>query len=86
MMPPSDGKAEARREARRRWPLAAFRLGEEPSDDLSDRSTPEERITMMWTLAVDAWTVSGRKFPLYTRDQMPGRLIQRTPSHTAPER
>lgn len=86
VMSPLDADADARRDARLRWPLAAFRLGEEPSDDLSDRTTPEERIAMMWSLAVDAWAVSGRALPQYTRDQMPGRLIRRSSSHTAPER
>ena len=70
--------AEKRRAARDSWPVKAFRLGDEPGDDLSKRTTPEERIAMMWRLAIDAWTSAGRPLPAYTRDRMPGRVI-RTP-------
>jgi len=74
--------AEERRAARSSWPVKVFRLGEEPGDDLSDRTTPEERIAMMWRLAVDAWTSAGLSLPGYTRDRMPGRVI-RAPSPPA---
>lgn len=77
-MSPSDETVEARRRARGSWPVKAFRLGEEPGDDLSERTTPEERIAMMWRLASDAWTSAGRRLPAYPRDRMPGRVI-RTP-------
>ncbi|MXW34351.1 MAG: hypothetical protein F4X11_20910 [Acidobacteria bacterium] len=84
----SHAAAEERRAARDSWPVKAFRLGEEPGDDLSDRTTPEERIAMMWRLAVDAWTSAGRRLPAYTRDRMPGRVIRtpHTSSQTDPER
>lgn len=68
--------AEERRTARSSWPVKAFRLGEEPGDDLTERTTPEERIAMMWRLAIDAWTSTGRRLPTYTRDRMPGRVIR----------
>ncbi len=58
-----DGSAVARRRARAAWPARVFELGREPSDDLSDRTTAEERLAMMWPLAVDAWTTSGRPLP-----------------------
>ncbi len=47
---------EQRRKARASWPIRRFRLGEEPSDDLSDSTTPEERLAMMWPLTVDAYS------------------------------
>lgn len=75
-----DTSAEARHRARARWPVRVFRLGEEPSDDLSDRTTAEERLAMMWPLAVDAWTTSGREFPEYPRHRMPGRVIRSSES------
>jgi hypothetical protein len=62
-MPQDDAASAARRQARGAWPIRVFRLGEEPDDDLSDRTTPEERIAMMWPLAVDAWTSAGRRLP-----------------------
>ena len=69
----------ARDRARRRanWTVRSFRLGEEPGDDLSDSTTVEERLSMMWPLAVEAWTLSGRTLPVYDRTSLPGRLFRR---------
>ena len=58
------------------WPVRVFRLGDEPPDDLSDRTTPEERLAMMWPLAVAAWTAGGRPLPEYPRHRMPVRVIR----------
>ena len=68
--------ADPRRAARRSWPVRVFRLGDEPDDDLTDSTTPEDRLPMMWGLAVDAWTTAGRSLPTYARSQMPGRVIR----------
>jgi hypothetical protein len=65
-----DGK-ERRRKARAQWSIARFRLGEEPSDDLSETTTPGERIAMMWILAESAWKLAGRQLPTYDRRHMP---------------
>ena len=64
---------ERRREARASWPVTreASALGEEPSDDLSEVTTPAERIAMMWVLAESAWTVARRPWPTYDRRNMP---------------
>jgi|KBSSwiStaDraftv2_1062776.scaffolds.fasta_scaffold352145_2 hypothetical protein len=67
---------ERRREARASWPVARARLGEEPSDDLSEVTTPAERIAMMWVLAESAWTVARRPWPTYDRRNMPARLFR----------
>ena len=56
--------------------MRSFRLGEEPSDDLSDSTTVEERLSMMWPLAIEAWTLSGRELPAYDRTSLPGRLFR----------
>lgn len=78
-MTPDESAAHERREARASMMIRVFRLGEEPGGDLSACTTPEERIAMMWPLALDAWTSAGRRLPGYSRDRMPGRLV-RTPS------
>lgn len=57
-------------------PIRVFRLGAEPSDDLSGSTTPEHRLAMMWPLALEAWSVSGRPLPRYTRDHMPIHVIR----------
>jgi hypothetical protein len=69
-----DQVRDARRRARASWPIARYRLGEEPSDDLSDLTTPAERIAMMWPLAESAWRLAGRALPEYDRSNLPGRL------------
>ncbi len=78
---PNPDTTAGRGGARRAWPVRVFRLGDEPGDDLTDSTTAEERLAMMWPLAVDAWTTAGRALPEYTRSQMPGRVIRadRTP-------
>jgi hypothetical protein len=66
--------------ARRNWPIRKYRLGEEPSDDLRNSTTAEERLQMMWQLAVDAWNLTGRPIPDYNRSEAPVRKLQRKAS------
>jgi len=56
---PVDTAAEERRRKRAAWPIRQFRLGGEPSEDLSATTTAEGRLAMMWPLAVDAFCVRG---------------------------
>jgi hypothetical protein len=61
---------------RRNWPGKVYRLGSEPSDDLSRSTSPEERLAMMWELAEAGWVWAGRSFPDYDRENMPGRVLR----------
>lgn len=56
--------------------MRSFSLGAEPGDDLSDSTTVDQRLSMMWPLAVEAWTLSGRSLPVYNRTNVPGRLFR----------
>jgi hypothetical protein len=67
----------ARAAARHSWPVARFRLGEEPGDDLSASTTAEERLAMVWPLTLEAWALSGRPLPEYERSQAPVRCVRR---------
>jgi len=51
------------------------RLSDEPRDDLSATTTAEERLAMMWPLAVAAWQVAARPLPLYDRRAAPIRFF-----------
>jgi len=51
-------------------------LGDEPPDDLRSSTTAQERLAMMWELAVTAWRVAGRALPEYARGEAPGRVIR----------
>ena len=55
--------------------MASFRLGDEPSDDLSESTTAAQRIAMMWHLAESAWRLAGRPLPTYERREIPARLF-----------
>jgi hypothetical protein len=53
------------------WPVRSFRLGTEPLDDLRATSTAEERLAMMWPLALEAFSLTGRPLPGYRRAETP---------------
>lgn len=72
--------ARARRTAARAaWPIRKTSLDAEGSADILVDTTPEERLAMMWELAVTAWTMSGHPMPDYQRSSMPGRVVRREP-------
>jgi hypothetical protein len=71
---------EGARAHRQSWPVRKYRLGSEPSDDLSDSTTAEERLEMMWPLALEAWSLSGEPLPDYTRSAAPVRRFRRAAS------
>jgi hypothetical protein len=54
--------------------VRVYRLGAEPSDDLSATSTAEERLAMMEPLALAAFALSGRPLPTYRRAESPVAL------------
>jgi hypothetical protein len=58
------------------WPIRRYRLGEEPGDDLSDSTTAEERLRMMWPMACEGWALAGRVLPSYRRGEAPTRLYR----------
>jgi hypothetical protein len=51
--------------------VRVFQLGHEPGDDLSASTTAEERLAMVATLTLEAWSLSGRRLPDYTRAETP---------------
>jgi hypothetical protein len=63
--------------SRRAWPIRKYRLGEKPSDDLSDSTTPAQRLEMMWPLALEAWSLAGGPLPGYARHEAPVRWFRR---------
>lgn len=68
---------ERRRAARAHWPIEKARLGEESSANPPlETTTASERMAMVWHLTLDAWAMSGRPVPAYTRADMPGRMVR----------
>lgn len=64
---------------RHKWLVRRFMLGSQPGDDLSAETTPEQRLEMMWPLAVEAWTLTGAALPNYTRRHTPVRAVPAAP-------
>jgi hypothetical protein len=60
----------------RRWTVRVYRLGEEPADDLSALTTPEQRLAMVRVLTSRMWELTGRPVPSYERAAMPGRVLR----------
>jgi len=70
-----DGKLSSRAARRRAWPIRTFRIGQEPGENLSRSTTPEERLEMMWDLTLEAWSLTGRPLPDYSRAETPVRRL-----------
>lgn len=60
----------------RAWSARVFRLGHEPRDDLAEVTTPEQRLAMVWDLTLRMWALTGRPFPSYSRENLPGRVLR----------
>lgn len=71
---------EASRVRRQSWPVRKYRLGSEPSEDLSDSTTAEQRLEMMWPLTLEAWALNGEPLPDYLRSKAPVRRYRRAAS------
>ena len=71
---PDDVGRKARGLARRDWPIRRYRLGEEPSDDLSAAATPGQLVAMVWPLTVLSWRLAGLDMPGYERRHAPGAV------------
>ena len=70
-MKSSQAKKVDRALLRASWPIRVFKLGDEPEDDLSSTTTPQERLAMMWSLAMEVWSLSGKQLPSYSRKEIP---------------
>lgn len=75
--PPRFGGGRPACVSRRQWPVREFELGAEPARDALDRSTVDQRIAIMWSLAREAWAVAGKPIPKYERRDMPGAVFRR---------
>lgn len=72
-----DEAAHRRRAAARgHWPIRIYRLGEEPSEDLSATTTPKERLAMVEELTREAWELAGLPWPTYRRSEIPVRWFR----------
>lgn len=59
-----------------RLPVRIFRLGEEPTDDLSGITTAAERFEIVALLTARMFELSGEAVPAYSRREMPIRVIR----------
>lgn len=59
-----------------RLPVLVYRLGEEPGDDLSATTTPEQRLEMVDILSERMWALAGVPRPNIRRADLPGRICR----------
>jgi hypothetical protein len=76
-----DASASSKVSHRLNWPVRKFRLGSEPGPDLSATTTPEQRLEMVWPLTLEAWALTGRPIPKYSRSETP---VHKRPLTSAP--
>ncbi len=65
---------DERRHRRAAWPVRRFGLGQEPNEDLSSTTTADERLAMMWPLAMDAFSFAQGMTERPSRDAWPVRV------------
>jgi hypothetical protein len=71
-----DENARARAARRAGWPGSKSRLGDADDAVSTKATTPSERVAMVWSLTLDAWAMSGKPLPTYTRAEIPGRVVR----------
>lgn len=71
---PARTPEEERRHRRAAWPIRQFRLGEEPGEDLSASTTAEDRLAMMWPLALDAFSLGAAEGKALPRADWPVKV------------
>ena len=74
VIPHAGTPEEERRRRRATWPIRHFRLGEEPGDDLATMLTAEERVAMMWPLAVDGFCMRDARPAVLPRSGWPVKV------------
>jgi hypothetical protein len=81
----ADEDRAGRARNRAHWVGRRHELGQEPDEDLSATTTMEERLGMMWRLALDAWAWRGEPLPRYDRASIPGRVLRGGDGSADPE-
>ena len=72
-IPSMQDDEQARRHARRHWPITVHALG---SEQPIDATTPLQRVGMMWELVVQAYAVAGIPIPDHDRAHTPVRVVR----------
>ena len=72
----NDSEASDSQRGSRHWQGGVYRLGDEPPDDLSRHTTPEQRLALLTRLTERAWTLTGAPFHWYQRLDIPAKVIR----------
>jgi hypothetical protein len=67
----ADEEVLSRRAGRAAWPVRVHLLRDAPGPDLTATTTADERLSMMWPLALEAWGMMRRPLPTYARAETP---------------
>ena len=72
----NDASSSGQKQGVPEWPVRVHKLGEDLGDDLTDTTTPVERIAMVWELTARAWMLTGAALPEYSRQETPIRVLR----------
>lgn len=75
-MDDSERARSARAAARRGWSGEKTRLEDSGQPPLASGLSPAERLAMVWQLTCDAWALTGKPMPTYSRDEAPGKVLR----------
>jgi hypothetical protein len=82
-MSEQDSAAHRRRDARRDWRVV--KLAMSASSETTGDFSPEMGLASMWQLALDAWAMTGRPLPAYSRAETPLQCVMMdAPEHERP--
>lgn len=60
------------------WPIRIHQLRQDSGDDLTETTSPAERLAMVWELTARAWKLTGFALPDYDRRETPVRVLRPT--------
>ncbi|MDE0178626.1 MAG: hypothetical protein OXP36_08500 [Gammaproteobacteria bacterium] len=75
-MPRDDPDRQARRAARRDWPIRAYRAGEHPEEEFLADLSVEQRLAMVTDITETCWAVAGRETRATPRRDWPIKIVR----------
>ena len=75
-MSPDDPDRQARRAARRDWPIRAYRSGECPEDGFLTELSVEERLCVVTDVTETCWAIAGKETRHIPRRDWPLKIVR----------
>ena len=75
-MPRDDPDRQARRAARRDWPIRAYRAGDSPEDGFLAGVSVEECLSIVTDITETYWAIAGEKTRRIPRSDWPLKIVR----------